>query len=201
MSLLRFVGLLTLRGDIGSRLRLRICRQPAGTVNGVRVDHFRPGLIYDIGIQLADVFLAEGWGEPVADRPESAQRPPNRVAALVLVVDDDTDLRRLTADVLSCNGYDVVQASHGQEALTRLCEHSPDLVILDLNMPVMDGWQFRAEQLRLSDGQLTAIPVLLVTGEDRADDQVATLRAVGLIKKPFNADELLNAIQSALPQD
>jgi hypothetical protein len=95
-------------------VRLRTCRQPAGTIDGVRVEHFRPGLIYDIGIQLADVFLAEGWGEPVEAGSES-HRPLNRVAALVLVVDDETDLRQLTADVLLCNGYDVVQAGHGQE--------------------------------------------------------------------------------------
>jgi CheY-like chemotaxis protein len=179
-------------------VRVRICRQPAGTIDGVRVDHFRPGLIYDIGIQPANVFLAEGWGEAVADRSES-QRPLNRVAALVLVVDDEIDLRHLTTDLLLCHGYDVVQAGHGQEAIVQLREHSPDLVVLDLNMPVMDGWQFRAAQLRLSDGRLTAIPVLLLTGEDRPDDQVATLQAVGLIRKPFDPDELLNAIQAALP--
>jgi DNA-binding response OmpR family regulator len=62
----------------------------------------------------------------------------------------------------------------------------------------MDGWQFRAEQLRLPDGHLTAIPVLLLTGEDRPDDQLRTLKAVGFIKKPFDADELLTAIQTAL---
>lgn len=180
-------------------MRLRICRQPAGTIDGVRVDHFRPGLIYDIGIQLASVFLAEGWGEPVSGAAESVRRPHTRVHALILVVDDATDLRQLTADVLSCNGYDVVQASDGLEAISELCEHSPDLVVLDLNMPVMDGWQFCAEQRRLPDGHLAAIPVLIVTGEDRPEDQAAKLRAVGLIKKPFDPDELLNAIQAALP--
>jgi CheY-like chemotaxis protein len=71
--------------------------------------------------------------------------------------------------------------------------------VLDLNMPVMDGWQFRAEQLRLPDGHLTAIPVLLLTGEDGSDDQIRTLKAVGFIKKPFDADELLHAIETALP--
>jgi CheY-like chemotaxis protein len=182
-------------------MRLRICRQPAGTIDGIRVDHFRPGLVYDIGTQLAQVFLAEGWGEPIANQTEAAPRRPNRLSALVLVVDDDTDLRQLTAVLLSCNGYDVVQASNGQEAIGQLHQHSPDLVILDLNMPVMDGWQFRAEQLRLPDGQLTAIPVLLLTGEDRSDDHARTLKAVGFIKKPFDADELLKAIESALPHD
>jgi CheY-like chemotaxis protein len=179
-------------------VRLRICRQPAGTIDGIRLDQFQPGLVYDIGSQLATVFLSEGWAEPIAAQAEPVRRPPHRIAALILVVDDQTDLRQLTADLLSCNGYDVVQAGHGREAIAKLSEHSPDLVILDLNMPVMDGWQFRAEQLRLPDGHLTAIPVLLLTGEDRSDDQIRTLKAVGLIKKPFDADELLHAIQTAL---
>jgi CheY-like chemotaxis protein len=148
--------------------------------------------------QMASVFLAEGWAEPVAERAEPVRPPPNRIAALVLVVDDETDLRQLTSDLLTCNGYDVVQAAHGQEAIARLSQHTPDLVVLDLNMPVMDGWQFRAEQLRLADGNLTAIPVLLLTAEDRSDDQLTTLKAVGLIKKPFDPDQLLNAIEAAL---
>lgn len=180
-------------------MRLRICRQPTGTIDGVRLDQFRAGLVYDIGSQLARVFLAEGWAEPIAEHAEPVRPPPQRIAALILVVDDQTDLRQLAADLLSCNGYDVVQASHGREAIAKLCEHLPDLVVLDLNMPVMDGWQFRAEQLRLPDGHLTAIPVLVVTGEDRPDDHIRTLKAVGLIKKPFDAGELLNAIQTALP--
>jgi len=180
-------------------VRLRICRQPAGTIDGIRLDQFRPGLVYDIGTQLANVFLSEGWAEPIAAQAEPVSRPQHRIAALILVVDDQTDLRQLTADLLSCNGYDVVEASHGREAIAKLSEHSPDLVVLDLNMPVMDGWQFRAEQLRLPDGHLTAIPVLLLTGEDCSDDQLRTLKAVGFIKKPFDADELLQAIQTALP--
>jgi two-component system, OmpR family, alkaline phosphatase synthesis response regulator PhoP len=180
-------------------VRLRICRQPAGTIDGIRLDQFRPGLVYDIGSQLANVFLAEGWAHPLPEPAEPVRPPPQRIAALILVVDDQTDLRQLTADLLACNGYDVVQAGHGREGIAKLCEHAPDLVVLDLNMPVMDGWQFRAEQLRLPDGHLTAIPVLLLTGEDGSDDQITTLKAVGLIKKPFDADELLYAIQAALP--
>jgi len=180
-------------------MRLRICRQPTGTVDGIPLDHFREGLVYDIGTQLAAVFLAEGWGEPLTDdtlRP--VRPPPNRVGALVLVVDDHTDLRELTASVLSCNGYDVIEALDGRQAITSLCEHEPDLVVLDLNMPVMDGWQFRAEQQRLPDGHLAAIPVLLVTGADDAGDHAAKLKAVGLVKKPFDPAQLLVAVERAL---
>jgi hypothetical protein len=83
-------------------VRLRIC-QPAGTIDGIRLDQFRPGLVYDIGSQFANVFLSEGWAEPISAQADAVGRPPHRIAALILVVDDQTDLRQLTADLLSCN--------------------------------------------------------------------------------------------------
>jgi hypothetical protein len=58
--------------------------------------------MYEMGTQMANVFLAEGWAEPIAEGAEAVRPPPNRIAALVLVVDDETDLRQLTADLLSC---------------------------------------------------------------------------------------------------
>jgi hypothetical protein len=95
-------------------VRLRICRQPVGTIDGIRLDQFRPGLVYDIGTQLANVFLFEGWAEPIAAQAEPVPPSPQRIAGLILVVDDQTDLRQLTADLLSWNGYDVVQAGDGK---------------------------------------------------------------------------------------
>ncbi len=181
-------------------MRLRICRRPQGSIDGVALDHFQIGLIYDIGTQVASVLLAEGWAEPIgaADRVRPARRPPQSGSAVVLVVDDESDLRRLVAALLSGHGYDVVLAQHGREALGRLCEHCPDLVLLDLNMPVMDGWQFRAEQRRLVEPHLVNIPVLIFTGADGADQHAATLDAVGAIEKPFDPDRLLNAVRTAL---
>jgi CheY-like chemotaxis protein len=181
-------------------MQVRICRQPAGAIDGIPLEQFRAGVIYEIGAQLAGIFLAQGWAEPVQDDSTVAppRPPPNRIAALVLVVDDETDLRQLTANLLTCNGYDVVQARHGVEAILQLREHSPDLVVLDLNMPVMDGWQFRSEQQRLEDGHLATIPVLLLTGADDASDHAGTLKAAGLVRKPFNSEELLSAIEVAL---
>jgi CheY-like chemotaxis protein len=180
-------------------MRVRICRQPAGAIDGIPLEHFRAGLVYDIGTQLASVFLAEGWAEPVDEGESRPVKPPSaRVPALVLVVDDDTDLRKLTASVLACNGYGVIEAQHGREGMEKLIHDTPDLVVLDLNMPVMDGWQFRAEQQRLRDGRLASIPVLLLTGADAARTHSATLKAVGLVEKPFDPDRLLGAIKTAL---
>jgi CheY-like chemotaxis protein len=180
-------------------MRVRICRQPAGAIDGMSVEHFRPGLIYDVGVQLANVFLSQGWAEPVdAHEDNPAEQPSVRVAALVLVIDDDTDLRKMTADVLACNGYGVIEAQHGREGLARLVQDTPDLVVLDLNMPVMDGWQFCAEQQQLLDGRLASIPVVLVTGAEGAAAHSLTLKAVGVVEKPIDPERLLAAITAAL---
>jgi CheY-like chemotaxis protein len=178
-------------------MRLRICRQPTGVLLGVSLQNYRAGGVYDLGSQLASVFLAEGWAEPVESEATPTPRSGN-VSALVLIVDDDTALRQLTASVLSCNGYRVLEARHGREGIDRLVTDTPDLVVLDLNMPVMDGWEFRAQQLRLENGQLAAIPVLVVTGADGADGHAAVLKPAGLIKKPFDPEHLLDAIGTAL---
>jgi CheY-like chemotaxis protein len=182
-------------------MRVRICRQPTDAVDGISVEHFRAGVVYNLSNELARVFLAEGWAEPVGEVENSrTDESAGRVSALVLVVDDDTDLRKLTATVLACNGYDVVEARHGREGITRLIQDTPDLVVLDLNMPVMDGWEFRAEQQRLRDGRLSSIPVLLLTAADGASAHTATLKAVGLVEKPFDPERLLAAIKTALGQ-
>jgi CheY-like chemotaxis protein len=181
-------------------VRLRICRPLRGSIDGVGIDHFQVGLTYEIGTQVASVLLAEGWAVP-ASAVESADplRPsPKRTRALVLVVDDESVMRHLVADLLAWHGYDVVLAQHGYEGLQRLCEHCPNLVVLDLNMPVMDGWEFRAAQRRLADPQLVNIPVLLLTSADPADARAAALDAVGRIEKPFDPDRLLSAIRMAL---
>jgi CheY-like chemotaxis protein len=180
-------------------MRVRICRQPAGAIDGISLDQFRAGVVYDVGTQLASVFLAEGWAEPVDERESSpTNQSPARVSALVLIVDDDTDLRKLTASLLACNGYGVIEAQHGRDGMTRLIQDTPDLVVLDLNMPVMDGWEFRAEQQRLRDGRLASIPVLLLTSAEGARAHTATLKAVGLVEKPFDPERLLAALKTAL---
>jgi CheY-like chemotaxis protein len=106
----------------------------------------------------------------------------------VLVVDDDADIRGLTERLLTSCGYCVLTAAHGEEALRRVGEHCPDLVVLDLHMPTMDGWRFRAAQLDLSDPRLSAIPIVVLTSDPDGAQHSASLRAAGLIEKPFDPD-------------
>jgi CheY-like chemotaxis protein len=118
--------------------------------------------------------------------------------AVVLVVDDDSQVRGLTEAILKSYGYQVVVAADGQEGMQRLSETRPDLIVLDLNMPVMDGWRFCAERQRLTDRSLKAVPVLLLTGEDDAARHVDALRAAGCLEKPVDPDDLLDAVSLAM---
>jgi CheY-like chemotaxis protein len=119
----------------------------------------------------------------------------------VLVVEDDFDLCDALVPILEYEGHRVVSAANGREALDRLHAMSPpSVILLDLMMPVMDGEQFRAEQLR--DPDLASIPVVVVSAHAQAEERAARLGAVSCIRKPFDIDALLNEIRRSirLPQ-
>ena len=183
-------------------MRLRILTRPTDSIDGVLLDHLRVGEVYELGTQVACVLLVERWAELVMEDEAVVVQSPtaavSNIEPLVLVVDDDPDIRRLTESLLTDHGYHVILAAHGQDAIQRLRHRCPDLIVLDLNMPIMDGWTFRTEQRDLADQKLAAVPVLLMTGEDNAIAYADTLQAVGVIKKPFDPAELLTAISAAI---
>jgi CheY-like chemotaxis protein len=113
-------------------------------------------------------------------------------AARILVVDDDVDIRDATRLVLEHNGYLVVAASNGEEALRLLQDGPVDLILLDMMMPVMDGWGFRRSQ---PDGPaFVKIPVIVLTGDGRASSKAAAIGAAGYLRKPLDLDDLLATI-------
>ena len=103
----------------------------------------------------------------------------------VLVVEDDASTRELLATCLELGGIPVVTARNGREGLERLAREEPSLILLDLNMPVMDGEQFRRAQL--SDSHYSRIPTILLTAVHNAAQRAKELGA-GLLPKPFNVD-------------
>ena len=108
----------------------------------------------------------------------------------ILVVEDDQDVRDALATVLETEGYTVVTAAHGEEALGRLrAASAPSVILLDLYMPVMNGWAFRAEQLR--DPKLAEIPVIVVSADSMVARRAADLGAAGYVGKPIDFDRLL----------
>jgi len=116
----------------------------------------------------------------------------------ILVVDDQQEILDVTSMVLESAGYDVTVASSGGEALGRLGRELFDLVLLDINMPQMDGW----EVLRLirADEALTGLPVVMFSVKGEMHDKVQGMQegAVDYVTKPFVVDELLTRVERVL---
>jgi CheY-like chemotaxis protein len=113
------------------------------------------------------------------------------MAPRVLVVEDDSDLRKSICTVLDDAGYLSWPAENGEIALERAREERPCVILLDLMMPIMNGWEFRSEQLR--DPKLSSIPVVIMTADGRAADKARTLHA-DYLRKPIHLDALLEMI-------
>jgi two-component system response regulator PrrA len=114
-------------------------------------------------------------------------------APAVLIVDDDAALRRMLRLTLQGGGFEVRIAENGRDALESVCEHVPDAVVLDLEMPVMDGRAFYRELRQRG----IEVPVLIVS----AYGARAAGRELGApaMEKPFNPDELVAAVRDMLP--
>lgn len=114
---------------------------------------------------------------------------------LVLVIDDEAKYRRLIKTNLTMAGYDVVEAADGHEALSQIYAHEPDLILLDLRLPDMDGFQL-CERIR----QLSTVPVMALTALTAESDtiQALDLGADDYLSKPFSPGELLARIRALL---
>jgi CheY-like chemotaxis protein len=114
-----------------------------------------------------------------------------------MVVDDDLDIRAVMEEVLSAEGFEVVVAGGGAEALEMLRQapRKPDLILLDLMMPGMGGDEFRAQQLK--DALLADIPVVILSAAN-AQKTAKSLKAKGHIQKPFDFEQLIGAVRQYL---
>ena len=114
----------------------------------------------------------------------------------ILVVEDDHPLRKMMCAYLSMNGFHTIPAGHGEEALDVMDSVQPDLVIADVMMPVMDGWEL-TEELRRAYPRL---PIILVTARDTLEDKRTGFSAGAddYLTKPVELDELLMRVQALL---
>jgi DNA-binding response OmpR family regulator len=113
----------------------------------------------------------------------------------ILVIDDDDDTRGLVSELLGRAGHAVEQASNGRAGLRALHEAPPDLVVLDVTMPELDGWQ-TLERIR----DLSDVPVLMLTGHGAELERVRGLQAGAddYLVKPFGRQELVARVQALL---
>ncbi len=116
----------------------------------------------------------------------------------ILIIEDDIDIREALTEILVDEGYEVRSAAHGMEGLQALRSgFVPRLILLDLMMPVMNGWQFNAEQKK--DPELSAIPVVVISADGNLQEKIRDMDAVGYLKKPIQLVNLLDLAERYCP--
>ena len=123
-------------------------------------------------------------------------RAPSRVRSRprhVLVVEDDWPIRAMLAELLEHAGYAVIEAGDGREALRRLREQRPDLIILDLMLPGMSGWEFLNRSREQRDA--AKIPVVILSAIEGKTDYPSTLGVAAWFTKPMDNSSLLCAVE------
>jgi len=112
----------------------------------------------------------------------------------ILIVEDQPEIRAVITEILVDEGYQVESVTNGMEALTYLREQAkqPGLILLDLGMPVMTGWEFREEQRR--DPALAAIPVIVMSALPALEQKAKALNATDYLSKPIDIDNLIDMV-------
>jgi CheY-like chemotaxis protein len=118
---------------------------------------------------------------------------------LVLVVEDDASIRTVISDVLSERGFRVLSAANGSDAMQQLDSVRPDVVVLDLLMPVMHGWAFMESYVEKTGGEPVAIVVVSVN--PALPRSYTRLGVRQVVSKPFDIDVLVQAVEQACPPE
>src|SRR5579864_1183493 len=117
----------------------------------------------------------------------------------VLVVDDEEHITELVAMGLNYNGFDVERVASGRAALDAVDRRKPDLIVLDVMLPDLDGFEV-ARRLREAEGAGTRVPVIFLTARDTTTDKVQGLRlgSDDYVTKPFSIEELIERLKAVL---
>jgi two-component system chemotaxis response regulator CheY len=113
----------------------------------------------------------------------------------VLLIDDDESIRQIVTLLLSDEGYIVREASNGQIGLNALDDYRPHVILLDLRMPVMDGWEFARRYRKLPGPHAPIVAFVAALSVDQAQ---LGIEAARVLAKPFDLDELLSALSKVL---
>jgi two-component system OmpR family response regulator len=124
---------------------------------------------------------------------------PNRSEPYVLAVDDEEHITELIAMALGFNGFEVERAGSGRAALDQIEKRRPDLVILDVMLPDLDGFEV-ARRVRQSEGAGSRLPIIFLTAKDTTADKVEGLRlgSDDYVTKPFSIEELIERVKAVL---
>ena len=119
----------------------------------------------------------------------------------ILVVEDTEDNRQIIRDLLSSVGYELIEAADGAEAVAMAQAHRPDLILMDIQLPVMDGYEV-TRRIR-ANPELATVPIIAVTSYALSGDETKAREAGcdGYVAKPFSPRHLLAKIREFLPED
>ncbi len=117
----------------------------------------------------------------------------------ILIVDDSASMRQMVGFTLRDGGYEVFEAEHGQDALDKLKTTTVDLILTDLNMPVMDGITLIQEVRKQPAMKLKPILMLTTEGLAARKEQAKAAGATGWLVKPFEPEKLLSTVSKVLP--
>ncbi|MBN9684252.1 MULTISPECIES: response regulator [unclassified Corallococcus] len=115
---------------------------------------------------------------------------------MVLVVDDDPDILEALSEILEAEGFEIRRARNGKEALERLEPDPPHLILLDLMMPVMDGWEFAQRMRQKPD--FAGIPIIVLSADRNVGSKAKDIGAMGHLAKPFELNDLLSMVRQSL---
>ena len=116
----------------------------------------------------------------------------------ILIIDDDDSIREFMGMALSDEGYRILTAAHGAAALQLIAGSRPDLILLDMRMPVMDGWEFARRYRALPGPQA---PIVVLTAGRSALEAAQEIGAADSLAKPFDIQELLAVIEHQIGRD
>lgn len=137
--------------------------------------------------------------KPVSRRylPRPSPRSKTVATKRILIADDDASVRSGLAAVLELEGFVVNEAHNGIEAVTRAIEHSPDLVLLDLNMPYWDGWAAFSQLDRVTP----LLPIIVITARPNQYEKAMRLGVDAFMEKPLDFPTLLEAIATLIQEE
>jgi DNA-binding response OmpR family regulator len=125
---------------------------------------------------------------------------PDQQRSRVLIVEDDAQIAAVLGETLHDEGFDIRRAGDGREGLAILSQWTPDAIILDLMMPIMDGPTFRAAQ-RLLPAPCGTVPVIILSGARNARAQAEAMAATAVITKPFDLDDVIDRVRAICQPD
>ena len=122
----------------------------------------------------------------------------DRERPLVLIVEDQVDLRQLYAQELVLSGFDVIEAGNGADAITHCSEQFPDVILMDLSLPILDGWE-ATRRLKV-DSRTAHIPVVALTAHDGSGELQRATRAGcdWFVPKPCQPHDLIEEVRRVL---